>query len=108
LARRQQTYVAVAIYFALWAADRPVPIGSPHLHHLSVQSGRAHAGSPGLPLPAQAPFALLDSLSTTHVDGFFFGRDGRQIRGVRQARSAQPDLVELPGLRLEVSIHGHP
>jgi len=38
LARRQQTYVAVAvaIYFALWAADRPVPIGSTLIYTISL------------------------------------------------------------------------
>jgi sigma-B regulation protein RsbU (phosphoserine phosphatase) len=38
LIRRQQTYVAVAvaIYAALWAADRPVPIGSTLIYTLSL------------------------------------------------------------------------
>ncbi|MGC1448976.1 MAG: SpoIIE family protein phosphatase [Candidatus Sulfotelmatobacter sp.] len=38
LIRRQQTYiaVAVAIYAALWAADRPVPMGSTLIYTLSL------------------------------------------------------------------------
>lgn len=38
LIRRQQTYVAVAvaIYAALWAADRPVPIGSTLIYTVSL------------------------------------------------------------------------
>jgi hypothetical protein len=38
LIRQQQTYVAVAgaIYAALWAADRPVPIGSTLIYTVSL------------------------------------------------------------------------
>ena len=66
--RRQQSYIAiaVAIYAALWAVDRPGRHQQhPHLHSAPVQPDRCGERLPGLSLQPQAQAAFLGDLRRT-------------------------------------------
>ena len=93
--RRQQTYIAiaVAIYAALWAADRPVPIGTTLLYTISLCN---------LIVSMQDHLSFLyQRKSLLHSWALYLPLLlGVSISGVMAVNLAQFPVVGLPGQRL--------